>query len=265
MKVSIITAVRNGAATIADTVRSVGSQTYSEIEHVLIDGLSSDGTVQIFNRLNRRPGVVLSERDEGIYDAFNKGLGVATGDVIAYLNADDFLANDRVIERLVEEMGRRDADIVFGDALFVRPENLSRVSRHYDSSSFSPRMLRFGLMPAHPGMLVRRSLFERVGGFDSSYRIAGDFDFCVRAFLLNRCTFAYLPLPLVVMRSGGVSSSGVASTQKISAEMVRACRQNGIETSALLVRLRYLWKLREFLNFRSKQRSVHALSGAGYN
>jgi glycosyltransferase involved in cell wall biosynthesis len=245
MRISIITAAKNAQATIASTLASVAAQEYPDVEHVLVDGLSTDATLAIARRQHRPGAVIVTGRDTGIYDAFNKGLKLAGGEVIGYLNADDFYASARVLSRVADEFRRTGVDAVFGDAAFVRPTDLSTYVRRYRSAAFRPALVRWGLMPAHSALFIRRQLFDRFGDFDPSFEIAGDFELVVRFFKRHSASYRHIPAVLTVMRTGGASTRGLASTQTISREIVRACRQNGEYTNRLMVLSRYLWKLRE--------------------
>ena len=247
MKVSIITAVRNAERTIGGALESVQRQTHPDIEHIVVDGLSTDGTMDVVRRHSARLARVISERDAGIYDAFNKGLKLATGEVIAFLNADDTYSSPDIVAAVHEVFERSQASAVFGDVEFVRPEEPDRVVRHYSSEHFSARRLRYGWMPAHPSLFLRRRLIEQFGGFDASYRIAGDFELVARLFGRERIDFEYLPRVFVTMRTGGVSTRGIRSTLTINREILRACRQNGIATNRAMLWMRFPAKLMEYL------------------
>jgi glycosyltransferase involved in cell wall biosynthesis len=247
MKISIVTAVRNGAVTIADTVESINIQSWPHLEHVVVDACSTDSTVDVIRSLARRPTSIVSERDSGVYDAFNKGVLRASGELIAFLNADDFYVGPNVIADVVKRITEADADVVYGDVQLVAPKNTSRVVRRYDSGAFRVSRLRMGFMPAHPATFIRRRLFERIGYFDPSYRIAGDFEFTARAFGRYGATHVYLPATLTTMRTGGLSTSGLGAKWKISQEIVRACRANGIRTNYGWAALRFLLKAHELL------------------
>jgi len=247
MKVSIVTAVRNGAAAIGATLESVASQTHADIEHLVIDGASTDATVAIVRREGRRVARLLSEPDRGVYDAFNKGLALATGDVVAYLNAGDTYLDEGVVARVVAAFAAHDVDAVFGDVLIVAGADPTRVVRHYSSAHFTPGRLARGFMPAHPALFLRRELYQRLGGYDASYRIAGDFELCVRAFVHEHARFHYLARPLVRMPQGGLSTRGWRSNWIITQEMRRACLQNGVATSTPRLLLRFPVKLLEVL------------------
>ena len=247
MKVTIITAVRNAEGTIGSALNSVQRQTHPDIEHIVVDGLSTDGTMEVVRRHGAHVAKVVSERDSGIYDAFNKGLRLATGEIVAFLNADDMYAAPDIVQAVVDTFEHSRASAVFGDVEFVRPEEPDRVVRHYSSERFSPKRLRYGWMPAHPSLFLRRRLLEQFGGFDASYRIAGDFELVARLFGRERIDFEYLPRVFVTMRTGGASTRGIRSTLTINREILRACRQNGIATNRAMLWMRFPAKLMEFL------------------
>jgi glycosyltransferase involved in cell wall biosynthesis len=246
LKVSIITAVRNGEATIGTTLRSVELQSHADIEHVIVDGASTDRTLQVISSVERRAMLLLSEPDNGIYDAFNKGLRFATGDVVAFLNSGDVYTSPAVVARMAAELASTGADAVFGDLIVVDADNHDRVVRRYRSSRFRPSRVAYGFMPAHPTLFMRRRVYEKYGGYDSSYRIAGDFELVARVFVNARIAYSYVPEVLVRMPRGGLSSSGPASNWTITHEMRRACRQNAIATNYLKLLLRFPVKWTEF-------------------
>jgi glycosyltransferase involved in cell wall biosynthesis len=254
VKISIITAVRNAAGTVESALRSVQQQTYRDYEHIVVDGLSTDGTLEIVERHSAGLAQVISERDSGIYDAFNKGLQLATGEVVAFLNADDYYATPDVLQWVHEAFRRGHPGAVFGDVAYVRPEEPGRVVRHYSSAAFTPRRLRYGWMPAHPSLFLRRSLFEKFGAFDTSYRIAGDFELVARLFGRGKVDFAYVPRVFVTMRTGGASTRGIRSTMTINREILRACRQNDIATNMAILCLRFPEKAMELIRRPAKVR-----------
>jgi len=237
---SIITAVRNRCATIADTLESVASQEYPKKEHIVQDGASTDGTLDVIEQVATDIVKLESTPDSGVYDAFNRGLRCAQGEFVAFLGADDVYEGNGVLADVADAFQDPSIDIVFGDALIVRPDDTSRIVRSYRSASFRGlNSLRYGFMPAHTATFVRRSLYERVGEFDTSYRIAGDFEWFVRAFRSQPPKFVYLRKPLVRMRAGGLSSFGPRATWTITREALRACLSNATSTSytRLLLRL----------------------------
>lgn len=240
MKVSIITAVRNCAESIVGTLESVAGQRFEAIEHVVIDGASTDGTPEVVRERGSRVATFISERDAGVYDAFNKGLRLANGDLIGFLNAGDRYVDDQAIGKLVERISFSGADAVFADLAVVDPASNALV-RRIRSRPFSAHSISYGFMPAHPTLFVRRAIFERFGHFDASYRIAGDFEFVARTFGKGGISYAYVPEVLVYMENGGLSNRGWRSKWTITKEMRRACRANGIASGwlRLLMRLPY--------------------------
>ena len=238
MKFSIITAVRNAVGQIADTLRSVERQTGADVEHVIVDGASTDGTADTIRRLGSSRVRLQSEPDRGIFDAFNKGLARATGDVIAFLNAGDTYLADDVIFGVQKQFEQHQVDAVFGDLVIVDPADHSRVVRHYQSAQFRPELLAYGFMPPHPTLFLRRSVYERVGEYDRSYRQTGDFEFCVRAFVNHQISYLHVPREMVRMLAGGVTNRGLKSKLINTREMLRACRSNGVATSYLRLTIR---------------------------
>jgi glycosyltransferase involved in cell wall biosynthesis len=246
VKVSIVTAVRNGATSIATTLKSVQSQDHSDIEHVIVDGASTDGTLQIIEHERCGTRLLVSAPDQGVYDAFNKGLALATGDVVAFLNSGDSYTSSGVVARMAAQFASAGVDAVFGDLIVVDAVDPRKTVRRYRSSRFTPSRVAYGFMPAHPTLFMRRRVYEQFGGYDASYRIAGDFELVARVFTKARVTYAYVPEVLVVMPRGGLSSSGLRSNWIITREMRRACRQNAIATNLLKLLLRFPIKWTEF-------------------
>jgi glycosyltransferase involved in cell wall biosynthesis len=231
MKFSIITVCRNNHTTIGRTIQSVNAQSYPMLQHVFVDGASSDKTVELIQQLSTVEKVVVSEPDAGIYDAMNKGISHATGDIIGLLNADDYYKNSGVLARIAEVFKDTKVDCVFGDVEYFRPENPENVVRRYNSGRFSRYTLAIGIMPAHPATFFRRSVYERVGKFKTDYKISADFEFIVRAFKDGNLRYKYLDECFVRMQAGGVSSSGIKSKIVLNREILRALRENGISSS----------------------------------
>ncbi|MCF0182870.1 MAG: glycosyltransferase, partial [Bacteroidaceae bacterium] len=229
MKISVITAVYNRESTIETALRSVLSQTYKDIEYIIVDGLSTDGTMDIVRRyetLFEGRMRIVSERDKGMYDAMNKGIAMATGDVVGILNSDDFLTADDVIERVAENI--EGVDAVYGDVHFIDGDDPDVCVRYYSSRMFRPWMLRFGFMPAHPSFYARREVYEKFGGYALDYKIAADFDLMVRFFCNNRISSRYVDKDFVTMRIGGVSTRNLKNRWVLSQEDLLACRRNGV-------------------------------------
>lgn len=247
MKISVITVCFNAVNTIADTQESVEKQTHPGIEHIVVDGASTDGTLDVIKRHGKRVARLVSEPDEGIYDAMNKGLQLATGDVIGFLNADDIYADAGVLERVSATMEAEKLDALFGDAEFVSPTRTDRPLRRYRSERFCPERIAWGWMPAHPALFLRRQVYERFGRFRTDYRIAGDFELVARMFHGGMLSYRHVPEVLVRMRTGGISTGGWRNTILLNQEVLRACRENGIPTSLPKILSKYPAKLLEFL------------------
>lgn len=248
MKVSIITVAYNSGKTLEHTIQSVLTQSYHDIEYIIIDGASSDNSVDIIRRneqaFNGRL-VWRSEKDRGIYDAMNKGIKLATGDVVGILNSDDYFTSNDVIERMVMAFSD-DIDAVYGDVHFVRNCQLDKCVRYYSSKRFSPKWLRFGFMPAHPSFYCRRAIFEKAGYYKTDYTIGSDYEMMVRLFIVYKIRAKYVPMDFVTMRTGGASTRSVRSRLQLIADDVRGCRENGLYSNALMVSMKYLYKIFEF-------------------
>jgi len=246
-KVTIITVCYNSEATLRDTIESVLSQDYPNIEYVVIDGASSDRTLQILADYRDRIDVVISEPDRGIYDAMNKGIRLASGEFIGMLNSDDFYIDRRVISDLVCAAQAANVEAVFADLVYVDPVDTTRVRRYYDSSKWSPARFRFGWMPAHPTFFIRREWYTRCGLYSLEYRIAADFEMLVRLLHCGGASYTRVNRPVVRMRLGGISTRGWRHSLLMNSEIVRACRTNGIWTTLPLVLLKVPAKLLEFV------------------
>ena len=247
MKISVITVCYNSAETIARTLSSVREQTYGNIEHIIVDGGSKDTTLAVVAAEGQHVAKLVSEKDNGIYDAMNKGIQLATGDVVAFLNADDFYKDPDVLAQVAKVMHAEQLHALYGDVEFFRPGTQNVVARHYKSGRFTAARLGWGWMPAHPALFVHRALFERFGVFCTDYRIAGDFEFIARVFKHPELCHRHLPKSLVCMQMGGVSTSGWRATLQLNREMMRACRANAIRTNWLKLLVRYPLKALEFL------------------
>lgn len=245
MKVSIVTAVYNSGATLRDTMLSVLAQSYPCIEHIVVDGGSKDNSMEIVRELEPLYHGRLrwiSEPDRGIYDAMNKGLAMASGDVVGILNSDDFFTDPNVVERAVGEFRDDDLDAVYGDIHFVNDDDLSVCVRYYSSARFSRRLMLLGFQPAHPSFYCRKRVYERFGYFDTSFRISADFEHLLRAIYINNIRVKYLPMDFVTMRTGGASTSGLRSHMQIYREHLRVYRKHRLFAGILLDHNRYIFK-----------------------
>ena len=243
MKVSIITVSFNSAKTIADTIDSVLSQDFPEIEYIIVDGRSTDCTVDIIRQNESRISQWISEKDQGMYDAMNKGIAMATGDVIGILNSDDVYMNTHVISDLMRLMQSQNTEVVFADLILVDSSNQNKVIRYYDSGRFHPNKFKFGWMPAHPTVFVKRELYQRVGKFSTTYQIAADYEMLIRMLAIEKASYAYFPKPVVRMRAGGASTSGISRNWILNQEIIRACKENGIYTNLFMLLLKVPAKL----------------------
>jgi len=246
MRISIITVCYNSAKTIGLTLRSIREQVYGDIEHIIVDGGSKDNTLEIVAAEGSHVAKVISEKDNGIYDAMNKGIRLATGEVIGTLNSDDFYKDPGVLERVAHVMQAEQLDALYGDVEFFRPEKPDSIARRYNSGRFKPSRLRWGWMPAHPALFLRRPLFDRYGFYRTDYRIAGDFEFIARVFKHRELRHRHLPESLVRMQMGGVSTSGWRATLLLNQEMIQGCRVNSIPTNWAMMLMRYPAKALEF-------------------
>lgn len=242
-KVSIITVCFNSAKTIRDTIESVLSQDYPDIEYIIVDGGSSDETLLIAKEYADRIAVIISESDRGIYDAMNKGVALATGDIVGMLNSDDVYINEHAVSELMKTMQDANADSVFADLVIVDPLNLGKVLRYYDSSYFTPSKFRFGWMPAHPTFFVKKALYDKVGRYSLDYKISADYEMLIRLLWVEKASYAYLQKPMVRMRHGGASTAGLSRVFLLNKEIVLACKANNINTNFLLLMLKIPTKL----------------------
>ena len=259
MKISLITVCYNAEKTIAATLASVGRQRFDwlgtcEVEYIVIDGGSTDGTVEIVKSFADRILAIanlsyrwLSEKDDGMYDALNKGIRMATGDVIGILNADDRLDGDDVLMTVAEAFGDKDGvDCVYGDVRFVRGEG-DETARYYSSRGWKPWMHNWGYMPAHPTVYVRREVFDRYGLYKLGYDISADFEWMVRVLCRRRIRAKYIPLCMVTMRLGGKSTAGLKAMLKLNLENVRANRENGYFCCLPMMLPKYAYKILGYL------------------
>jgi glycosyltransferase involved in cell wall biosynthesis len=246
VKISIITVVLNGIETISKSIDSIALQRGVDIEHIIIDGGSTDGTLEFLSQNVRSFSRLISGPDNGIYDAMNKGIRLASGDVIGLLNADDFYNNPELLSTVMRQFYDPRIDAVYGDLEYFRGGNPDKIVRTYTSKAFHLGQLKRGLMPAHPTLFLRKKVYERYGLFDSSYKIAGDFEFIARIFKDGSLKAKYLPLKMVKMQMGGISTRGFTNTIILLKENMRACRQNGISTNYFWLVSRYPKKLLEY-------------------
>lgn len=235
MKFSLITVSYNSAATIRDTIQSVIAQTHRDIEYIIVDGRSSDQTGEIVREFGSHIGTFVCEKDNGIYDAMNKGIRLAQGGVIAFINSDDFYASPDVISQINHVFESTDADCVFADLDYVERNDVARVIRKWRSQPFEAGAFGKGWHPAHPTFFARREMFDKYGGFDESLRISADYELMLRFLEVKRAKSVYLPAVLVKMRDGGESNRSVKNILKANIECYRSFARNGLKVSPFLM------------------------------
>jgi glycosyltransferase len=228
MKISVVTVTYNSASTLAHTLRSVSNQSHQDIEHIIIDGASTDSTLELIQSEGRRVTTVVSEPDSGIYEAMNKGLRLATGEMVGFLNADDIYADDAVVADIARVANDSTADATYGDLVYIDNDCPSRAVRHWRSQVFRRSRLPFGWMPPHPTFYIRRSLLTKLGVFDDTLKIAADFDFMLRYLSQPGFKATYMARILVHMRTGGASNASLSALLRKSREDLFVLRKNGV-------------------------------------
>ncbi len=247
MKVSIITVVFNGAATIRDSIESVLAQTYTDIEYIIIDGKSTDGTVEIVQSYGAKIAYFQSGPDKGLYDAMNKGICRATGDIIGILNADDFYRNQNVIAHLVQRFKDTGADGVYADTVYVDALDTNRIKRYWQANPYRPGAFRWGWMPPHQTFFVKRSVYERFGYFSLDLGSAADYELMLRVIHKNGIHLEYLPEVVVVMRVGGISNRSIANRIAANRNDRKAWEINGLKPYFFTLWLKPLHKILQFV------------------
>lgn len=248
MKVSIITVVYNGADHIRDCIESVLNQTYADIEYIIIDGQSSDGTVNIIRTYGTKIARFVTEPDNGLYDAMNKGIGLATGDVIGLLNADDFYRHERVIDNMVATFKRTDSDAVYGDLIYVDRNDSKRLKRYWRAGHYQAGSFRWGWMPGHPSVFAKRTLYERYGVFRTDMKSAADYELMLRFIHKNKVKLAYMNEVTVVMRAGGVSNSSLVNRLRANQDDRIAWKLNGLNPYFFTLWLKPLRKIGQYIS-----------------
>jgi len=246
MKISLITISYNSEASIRDTIESVMEQDYNDIEYIIVDGNSKDRTMEIVRTYGKRISKSVSEPDKGLYDALNKGINMATGDVVGFIHSDDVLAGPGVISRIASTFLEKETDSIYGDLEYVFKEDTSRILRYWKAGRFSRRKIRNGWMPPHPTFYVKRSIYNTFGGFDTGFRIAADYDCILRLLAKEKISTTYIPEVLVKMRVGGESNKSIRNIIRKSKEDIRALRKNGIPALPALI-MKNLRKIHQFI------------------
>ena len=247
MKISVITAVYNRKESIRRSLLSIKNQTYKNIEIIVIDGDSDDGSQEIAKEVLEDSDTLISEPDKGIYDALNKGIKIATGDIISFLHSDDIFDNDQSLS-LVAQSFEKKIDVVYGNVSFFSSGNVDKVTRMYQSDNLSIKNLSWGKMPAHPAIFIRKYVYDKIGLFKTDYKIAADYEFLCRMMTSLECNLKKLPDYLVKMQVGGVSTRGLSNTILLNKEVLRACRDNNLKTNIFMIFSKYPSKLLQFMN-----------------
>ncbi len=250
MKISIITSTFNSADTVKDTFDSILAQTFKDIEYLVVDGCSTDGTIDIIKEYEQRfQGRMkwISEKDSGVYDAMNKGIGMATGDIIGFLNSDDFYTSNDCLQTIADSFAQNDIDATYGNVHYVDPDDLNQMVRYYSSKRFTPGKMRLGFMPAHPSFYCKRSVYEAYGNFDTSYKIASDFELLLRFIYVHKIKTKYIQKDFVTMRTGGLSTSGLSSHRQIMKDHRKALKANHVSSNFFVLSMRYAYKSYEVL------------------
>jgi len=245
MKISIITVCYNSAKTIEKTFQSVQSQTYNNIEYIVIDGKSKDGTVDIMNDYKSIITKYISEPDNGLYDAMNRGIELATGDLVGILNSDDVFTDHTILEKIARFHTENDIEASVGNIIKVNEEG--EFIRNYSAENWNPEKLKIGFMPPHPAIFFNRNLYEKYGQYHLDFTIAADYELITRFFLKHKISWKFSDITTTHMLIGGISSSGVGTYQLISKEIKKALTRNNIKFSYVKVQLRGFWKITEFL------------------
>ncbi|MEI8141450.1 MAG: glycosyltransferase family 2 protein [Chitinophagia bacterium] len=246
MKVSIITVCFNSEKTIERTINSVLSQNYSNIEYIIVDGDSKDSTIQIIEKYKNSIQKLVSEKDDGIYDAINKGISISTGDIVGILNSDDIFSNQNIITDVAKLfIEKPQLDSIIGNIAFINDKE--KIVRVYNSKSWRPNRFEYGFMPPHPSFYCKRELFHKFGGYKKDYKIAADYELLIRFLKIHQISYYQLNTIMVYMNLGGVSTNGFKSTFLLNHEVKRACLENGLSTNYLKLYSKYFLKILEYI------------------
>jgi len=245
--ITVITVVYNGSQTLQDTIESVHKQQYDNIEHIIIDGGSSDASVDILKQYDHVIDYWLSEKDAGMYDAMNKGIALCSGEYVGMLNSDDMFANSDVLQNIVDTFRQTNSDVVFSCLNIVDKDNLSKILRKYRVTKFNSTLMRIGVMPPHPTFYCKKSCYDHAGLYKTDYKIAADFEMLARLLMSQKISWSFLDKLTVTMRSGGLSDSGFLSSIRLNYEIIRACNENGLYTNWFFLALKLPIRLIELI------------------
>jgi glycosyltransferase involved in cell wall biosynthesis len=248
MKISIITVCRNAAATLEEAIHSVAGQDYPNREHIVVDGGSTDGTLAILERNKHSIARYVSEPDGGIYFAMNKGIAMASGDVIGFLNADDCYAHTGVLSRIAAQFATPEVEACYADLVYVDQHDPTRVVRYWKSRDYVDGLFDWGWMPAHPTFYARRDVYSRYGGYDTQYRLQSDFELTLRMLAVHHIRAVYVPETWVRMRTGGATNKSFRNVVRGNLEAYHAARKNGLAVSPLFMVRKVLSRVRQFIS-----------------
>ena len=246
MKISIITVTFNSAKYLEDCIASVIEQKHNNIEHIIIDGGSTDETLSIIKKYEHHLAYWVSEQDNGMYDAINKGLQLATGDVVGMLHSDDILASPDVISSIVESFENNNVDSIYGDLVYVKPDSINQVLRVWKGYNYKRSKFKYGWMPAHPTFYIKKSIVDKYGGYETHYYTASDYEFMARYLYRHKVSCYYLPKLIVRMRNGGASNSSIYSRLRANRRDFLAMKNNKIPFPLMASVLKPVRKLPQF-------------------
>lgn len=245
-RLSIVTVCLNAAGTIGSALDSVRMQTYADVEHIVVDGASTDGTLAIIESLSPPVSRLISEKDRGLYDAMNKGIAAATGDYLGFLNSDDMYQHPQALARIAEALAATQADAAHADLVYVNAANPDKVIRYWKSKPYRPGMFEAGWHPAHPTLFVRTALLRELKGFDIRYRYHADFDLMVRLFIGRQVTSVHIPEVLVRMRTGGQSNRSIRNVYRGNVESYEIARRFRVASSPLWIARKLWYRVRQY-------------------
>ncbi len=247
MKISLVTVAYNAADTIGDTLESVVTQSHDSTEHIVIDGASSDKTMDVVEGYRNSLAHVVSGPDNGIYHAMNKGIALTTGDIVGTLNADDMYMHESVLQRVANAFEDPTVEACYGDLIYVDRNNLDKIIRYWTSQEYRPGLFETGWLPAHPTFFVRRGIYEKYGMFDLQYRIQSDFELTMRFLAVHRIKSVYIPEILIRMRMGGTTNNSAVNFIKGNLESYRACKSHGLKITPLFFLTKWAQRLPQFI------------------
>ena len=247
MKISIVTACLNSAKTIEDTIKSVLGQSYDDIEYIIVDGFSKDGTLDILKKYHGQINKYISEPDKGVYEALNKGINMATGKVVGFLHADDFYATRGAIEKVARVFEHNKVDCLWGDLVYVSKDNTEKIIRYWKSNKYRKNLFKWGWMPAHPTFFAKRCMYKKYGNFNTDFKIAADYEIMLRFLHKFNISGYYIPEVLVKMRVGGLSNRSLKNMIRKSLEDYKAWNINNLNGGIHTIMMKNIWKIPQFI------------------